>query len=98
MDKFSCHSVNVNIIQVNFPMSEAQDKEMKTCYVQLELIVSTLQKHEIVIVMVDFNTKVGKEDNDQDLRNVTGTYIIGNITKRGERLVQFPPKEQFFHC
>ncbi|XP_054737913.1 uncharacterized protein LOC129244320 [Anastrepha obliqua] len=49
------------------------------------------KKHDINIIMGDFNAKVGKEETT----NVTGKFGLGDRNERENRLVQFCQEEEF---
>ena len=52
---------NINIIQAYAPTADNSDEEHETFYNDLELAKSHFKSQEIVIVMGDFNAKVGGE-------------------------------------
>ena len=78
---------NVNIIQVYAPTSSHEDEEIEEFYESIELALKDCHKKDFLIIMGDFNAKVGrKEDGDNE---TVGMYGMGNRNDRGERLIQF---------
>jgi len=83
--KFKCQPVNINIIQVYAPTSDAPDKDIQLFYEALNKAFSTCKSPEVRIVMVDFNAKVGKHSEP----GVTGVYGLGTKNKQGETLIEW---------
>ena len=83
--KFKCQPVNINIIQVYAPTSDAPDKDIQLFYEDLNKASSTCKSPEVRIVMGDFNAKVGKHSES----GVTGVYGLGNKNEQGETLIEW---------
>lgn len=83
--------VNLNIIQVYAPTTDHDDNEVETFYHQIKELLKATKKHEITIIMGDWNAKVGKGAT----ANVTGQYGLGIRNDRGKRLIQFCQEEEF---
>lgn len=94
--RFNARPVNLNIVQVYFPTSEASDDEVDDCYSQLEQLLETLPNREITMLIGDYNAKIGREPGDEYLRKVIGKYGLGKRNARGERLLQFCTENNFF--
>ena len=74
------------IIQVYAPTEASTKEELEDFYTLLE---ETIRKHKAnkMIIMGDFNSKVGhREHNDEE---PMGPYGYGTRNKRGDRLIQF---------
>ena len=76
---------HTNIIQVYAPTAESTEEEIERFYQTLEDSLKLTKKHEINIVMGDFNAKIGQGT----VENVVGRYGLGTRNERGERLIQF---------
>lgn len=77
--------VDINIVQVYAPTLDAEDEEIETMYTAISSIMKSLKKHEVTIVMGDFNAKVG-EGSTSDL---IGPFGLGERNTRGDRLEEF---------
>lgn len=69
---------NIKIIQVYALTSDKDEGEIETFY-------SQIKKSEMIIVMGDFNVKVGQATEDKLLE----PFGLGQRNQRGDRLVQF---------
>ena len=79
--------VKLSLIQVYAPTNEVNDKEKDNFYEQLQTVVDSVHKHDLLLVMGDLNAKVG-EDNE-GYENIIGSHGAGEINDNGERLVDF---------
>ena len=77
----------LSIIQVYAPMNEANVEDKDNFYEQLQTVVDSVHKHDILLVMGDLNAKVG-EDNE-GYENIIGSHGVGERNDNGERLVDF---------
>ena len=77
--------MKLSIIQVYAPTIEANDKD--NFYKQLQTVVDSVHKHDILLVMGDLNAKVG-EDNE-GYENIIGSHGVGERNDNRERLVDF---------
>lgn len=77
--------VNTNIIQVYAPTSDHSDEEVEEFYSQIEDLIKKLPKHELLILMGDFNAKVGKGKEGKHI----GPCGLGVRNARGETLSMF---------
>ncbi|GFN86398.1 craniofacial development protein 2-like protein [Plakobranchus ocellatus] len=53
--------LNLGIIQVYAPRSDSEDVEVEKFYEEIEKAKDYLKSQDIIIIMVDFNAKVGDE-------------------------------------
>ena len=83
--KFTYQPVNINIIQLYVPTSDAPDEDIQLFYDALSKVFSTCKSPEVHTVMGDFNAKVGKHCKP----GVTGVYGIGNKSEQGETLIKW---------
>ncbi|XP_071580583.1 craniofacial development protein 2-like [Temnothorax nylanderi] len=87
--KLSASPTPLNIIQAYSPTSTAEDKVVECFYNQLETCITKIPKKELLIVLGDFNAKIGDTSMDMSLRNTVGNYGLGIRNDRGDRLLQF---------
>ena len=79
--------MKLSIIQVYVPTNEANVEDKDNFYEQLQTVVDSVHKHDILLVMGDLNAKVG-EDNE-GYENIIGSHGVGERNDKGERLVDF---------
>lgn len=79
----------VNIVQLYAPTSEADEDTVEEFYRTIETTISKIPNKEILILMGDYNAKVGSTLADNHIRTVVGRHGIGTRNERGERLIQF---------
>lgn len=89
MIKINSQPCIVNILQVYAPTSDADDELIEEFYSTVEDAIGKIPNKEILIIMGDFNAKVGSTLNDRHMRSVVGKYGLGDRNERGERLIQF---------
>ena len=77
---------NITLISAYAPTEDAQDEAKEQFYEELNITLEQSSKHDAVIILGDFNEKVGKEMNS---RLVAGKYTLHNeINDNGLRLCQ----------
>ena len=77
----------VTICQIYAPTAEAEENIIDEFYKDLQQEVSRIPKKDMIILMGDFNAKVGA--GDQNTKNVLGMHGIGSRNERGDRLLDF---------
>ncbi|CAH2235409.1 jg13268 [Pararge aegeria aegeria] len=85
--KLKASPVNLNIIQVYAQTSAACNEDTESFYSDLETTISKIPQREFLVVMGDFNSKIGSDSHL--LSSCVGKYGLGQRNERGERLVQF---------
>ena len=85
--RFFSRYVKLLIIQVYAPTNEANVEDKDNFYEQLQTVVDSVHKHDMLIVMGDLNAKVG-EDNE-GYENIIRSHGVGERNDNGERLVDF---------
>ena len=85
--RFFSMYVKLSIIQVYAPTNKANVEDKDNFYEQLQTVVDSVHKHDILLVMGDLNAKVG-EDNE-GYENIIGSQGVGERNDNGERLVDF---------
>lgn len=69
---FSSKPVKLHIIQVYMPTSSSSDDEVDAVYAQIENIIGKIPQKDMLVVMGDFNAKVGRIEHDDHLRHIVG--------------------------
>ncbi|KAI5751342.1 hypothetical protein M8J77_006574 [Diaphorina citri] len=81
---------NINIIQVYAPTADKSDEEIESFYEDIKKVLRTTKKHDVTMILGDFNAKVG----DIEVDGVTGAFGLGDRNERGDRLVEFCQDEE----
>ena len=79
---------NLKIVQVYAPTSKATQEELDEFYTDLQTEIDNTHKKDIVMVMGDFNAKVGSMQ-DLSEKGIIGRYAYGSRNENGEQLVDF---------
>ncbi|GFN78642.1 craniofacial development protein 2-like [Plakobranchus ocellatus] len=82
--KFVVKPLHLGITQVYAPTSDSEDVEVEKFYEDIEKAKGYLKSQDIIIVMGDFNAKVGDERVD-----VVGPSGIGTLNERGNGLIEW---------
>ena len=75
------------LCQVYAPTADSSEEDIDKFYLDLQQEINRTQKEDLLIIMGDFNAKVGI--GDEDSRQVMGKFGIGQRNDRGERLIDF---------
>ncbi|XP_046988576.1 craniofacial development protein 2-like [Schistocerca americana] len=76
---------NINLIQIYAPTADKDQEETGKFYEELTQAIGTSKSRDIVIIMGDFNAKIG-EGSEGDL---IGPFGLGTRNERGDLLSQF---------
>ena len=79
---------NITIIQVYVPTSALPEEERENFYNILQTEIDNTDKSDQLLVMGDFNSKVGRIV-DSNEKGVVGNFGLGERNDCGERLVEF---------
>lgn len=82
--KLKASPVNLNILQVYAPTSTASDANLESLYSELESTISKVPNREILLIIGDFNAKIGASSHQ--LSPNVGKFGLGQRNERGERL------------
>lgn len=82
--------VNINIIQVYAPTSDRTDEEVEELYTSINQVIKNLNKQEILIVMGDFNARIGAGRSSCSV----GPFGLGKRNERGDLLETFAEENQ----
>ncbi|CAH2086616.1 unnamed protein product [Euphydryas editha] len=94
--KLKASPVNFNIIQVYAPTSTACSEDIESFYSDLETAICKIPQRELLVIMGDFNSKIGSDSHL--LSPCVGKYGLGQRNERGERLVQFAADNNLVIC
>jgi len=83
-------------VQVYAPTADSTDEEIEEFYEGLEKVLDDLPKKDIKIITGDWNAKVGSDNSGWE--KVMGRYGYGDQNDRGERLLEFATRNNFFVC
>ncbi|XP_023946281.2 LINE-1 reverse transcriptase homolog [Bicyclus anynana] len=78
---------DLSIIQVYAPTSDSDEKDLEKFYQTLEEAHNLLRNCRNIMVIGDFNAKIGKPKCNESL--IMGKFGYGVRNSRGERLVQY---------
>jgi exonuclease III len=84
----------LTIIQTYAPTSAASDEEMNEFYDDLQQACNEFKKSTKLIIMGDFNSKIGMRQIGED--DVLGSFGYGIRNERGAALIRFARSNEFF--
>ena len=77
--------MSLTLIQVYAPTSDTDDEESEEVYNCLEELVECTPRKDVVIIMGNFNAKIGH----QAVEEVCGNFGLGERNEAGDQLAQF---------
>ena len=80
--------VNITVIQVYAPTSNAEETEVERFYEDLQDLLELTHKKDALFIIGDWNAKVGS----QETPGVTGKFGLGMQNEAGQRLRVLPRK------
>ena len=81
---FQGKPLNITVIQVYTPTSNAKEDEVEWFYEDLQDLLELITPKEILFIMGDWNAKVGI----QETPGVTGKFGLGIQNETGQRLIE----------
>lgn len=87
--KLNARPCIINIMSLYAPTLAAEDDVVEEFYRTVEAAINKIPSKEILLLMGDFNAKIGSTLNDDHNRRVVGKFGLGVRNERGERLIQF---------
>lgn len=81
----SGNPVNINLVQIYAPTSDADDDKIKVFYYTISDIIRTFKKHEMTIIIGDINAKIGRGKSCDPI----GDHGLGVRNERGESMKSF---------
>ena len=85
--RFYSKFLKTTVIQVYAPTEDSTEEEKDVFYEQLQAVLNKTHKHDIKIVMGDFNAKVGKYEESR--REIMGRHGVGTMNNNGEKVINF---------
>ena len=82
---FQGKPLNITVIQVYVPISNAEEAEVEKCYEPLQDLLELTPKKDVFFIIGDWNAKVGS----QEIPGVTGKFGLGVQNEAGQRLREF---------
>ena len=83
--RFQGKPINITVIQVYAPTTDAKENEMEQFYADLQQLLDAAPKKDAIVIMGDWNAKVGSTTT----AGITGKFGLGVRNEAGERLVDF---------
>lgn len=78
--------IRTNLIQVYYaPTSDSSEAECEKFYKDIETVLKLVKKHEFILVIGDFNAKVG----DTLVHNIVGPFGFRARNDKGDRFIEF---------
>ena len=82
---FQSKSVNIKVIQVYAPTSNAKEAQVKQFYEDLQDLLELTSKKDVLFIIRDWNTKVGI----REVPGVAGKFDLVVQNEVGQRLTEF---------
>ena len=81
---FQGKPINITVIQVYAPTSNAEESEVERFYEDLQDLLELTHKKDVFFVIGDWNVKV----ESQETPGVTGKFGLGVRSEAGQRLIE----------
>ena len=86
--RFHSKYIKTTIVQVYAPTNEAEDEAKETFYDQLQKVLDAVPRHDMLLVMGDWNAKVGVRQEGES--GIVGKHgLICERNDNGDRFVSF---------
>ena len=83
--RFQGKPINITIIHVYAPISNAEEAEVEQFYEDLQDLLELTPKKDVLFIIGDWNAKVGS----QEIPGVTGKFGLGVQNEAEQRLTEF---------
>ena len=83
--RFQGKPINITVIHVYAPITDAKENEIEQFYVDLQQLLDVARKKDAIVIMGDWNAKVGSTTTAK----ITRKFGFGVRNEAGERLVDF---------
>lgn len=90
--RIKSHPVNLTIIQVYAPTTDAEEETIEEFYDVLQQTIDQTPKKDMMIVIGDLNAKVG----DVSVLGTTGKFGLGKRNEAGQKLIEFCASNSMF--
>ena len=87
--RFQGKPLNITVIQVYAPISNAEEAEVERFYEDLQDRVELTPKKDVLSIIGDWNTKGGCQETPE----VTGKFGLGMRNEAGRRLIRVLPRK-----
>jgi exonuclease III len=87
-------SGSLGLIQAYAPTSSSSEQEIKSFYDQLSIAVTEMERNTWLIVLGDFNAKIGQSNGNES--EVVGSFGLGQRNERSEMLIDFARSRELF--
>lgn len=85
--RFDSRFIRTTIVQVYAPTNDADEEAKDFFYEQVQKVIDKIPRHDIVILMGDWNAKVGDQQDGEE--GVVGHHgLHGERSENGERFVE----------
>ena len=82
---FQGKTLNITVVQVYVPTSNAEDAELERFYEDLQDLLELTVKIDVPFIIGDWNAKIGSPETP----GVTGKFGLGIQNEAGQRLIEF---------
>ena len=83
--RFHCKPLNITVIQVYAPTSNAEEAEVEWFYEDLQDLLELTPQKDVLFIIGDWNAKVGS----QETPGLTAKFGLGIQNEAGQRLIEF---------
>ena len=83
--RFQSKPLNITVIQVYAPTSNAEETEVEWFYEDLQDLLELTPKKDVLFIIGAWNAKVGSQETPE----VTGKFGLGIRNEAGQRLIEF---------
>ena len=83
--RFQGKPLNITVIQVYAPNSNAEEPEVERFYEDLQDLLELTPQQDVLFITGDWNAKVAS----QEAPGVTGKFGLGIQNEAGQRLIEF---------
>ena len=87
--RFQGKPINITVIQVYAPTSNAEEAEVEWFYEDLQDLLELKPKKDVLFIIGDWNAK----ERSQETPGVTGKFGPGMRNKPGQRLIRVLPRK-----
>ena len=83
--RFQGKPLNITVIQVYAPTSNAEEAKVERFYEDLQDLLELTPKKHVLFILGDWNAKIGSQETSV----VTGKFGLGMQNEAGQRLIEF---------
>ena len=90
--RFQGKPLNITVIQVYVPTSNAEEAEVEQFYEDLQDLLELTPPKDVLFIIMNWNPKVGS----QETPGVTGKFGLGVQNEAGQKLIEFCQENAFW--